>query len=95
MSAVMESGAAGPAGIAGGSLTPALSPAGEREKPYSLSRSRERAGVRAGVLTAIVVITVLVPIANLLVPAGKVQTGQDFLYAVITFPADQGRTHRP
>ena len=67
MSAVIES-----VGRAARPLTAALSPApGEREKADSLFRSRERAGVRVGVLTAILVITVLVPIANLLVPQGS------------------------
>jgi urea transport system permease protein len=63
----------GSVGAAGGPLTPALSPVpGAREEHgLSLSRSRERAGVRVGVLTAILVITVLVPIANLLVPQGS------------------------
>jgi urea transport system permease protein len=53
-------------------LTPALSPVpGAREQGLSLSRVRERAGVRVGVFLALLAITVLVPIANLVVPQGS------------------------
>jgi urea transport system permease protein len=55
-----------------GPLTPALSPVpGAREQGLSLSRVRERAGVRVGVFLALLAITVLVPIANLVVPQGS------------------------
>jgi urea transport system permease protein len=50
-------------------LTPALSPVpGAREPGASLSRSRERAGVRAGLSIALLCICVLVPLLNLAVP---------------------------
>ena len=61
----------------------ALSPAGVRGRPYSLSRSRERVGARVGVLTAILVITILVPIANLVVPQGSVFHLSDYAVQLV------------
>src|SRR5205085_5633760 len=53
-------------------LTPTLSPAGERGPgAHSLSRWRERAGVRVGVAIALFAVAVLAPILNLIVPPGS------------------------
>ena len=48
-------------------LTPALSQ-GEREQDELLFRTRERAGLRAGVIAALLTVAVLVPVLNLIVP---------------------------
>ena len=54
-------------------LTPTLSRERERGQDealslFSLSRTRERAGVRAGVIAALLIVAILVPILNLIVP---------------------------
>src|SRR5437868_514924 len=73
-------------------LTPALSPEGEREPGAaiqtpslhsSLSRSRERAGVRVGVLLAIVAVAILAPLLNLVVPQGSVFHMSDYAVALV------------
>ena len=58
--------------VANAPLTPTLSPVpGARERGFSLSRSRERAGVRVGVLAALIAVCVLAPLLNLVVPAAS------------------------
>ena len=71
--------------VLGDPLTAALTPVpGAREEPgLSLSRSRERAGVRVGLLAAIVVVTLLVPIANLVVPQGSVFHLSDYAVQLV------------
>ncbi|CAG1019007.1 hypothetical protein BURC_03851 [Burkholderiaceae bacterium] len=70
-------------------LTPALSPVpGARESlqspyPASLSRWRERAGVRVGVCAALLTVAVLVPLLNLLVPIGHPLHLSDYAVALI------------
>jgi len=65
-------------------LTPALSPVpGAREPHISLSRWRERAGVRVGVCAALLTVAVLVPLLNLLVPIGHPLHLSDYAVALI------------
>jgi len=79
-------------------LTPTLSPEGERETTRaadkvvasvvsipasSLSRWRERVGVRVSVAIALIVIAVLVPILNLGVPQGNLFHLSDYAVALI------------
>jgi urea transport system permease protein len=68
-------------------LTPTLSPTlaqreREQEPAHSLSLW-ERAGVRAGVLAAIVIVTLLVPVLNLMVPAGSALHLSDYAVQLI------------
>lgn len=66
-------------------LTPTLSRQREREPvpPAPLSRSRGRAGVRAGVLLALIAVTVLAPLLNLAVPIGHPLHLSDYAVALI------------
>ena len=58
-------------------LTPTLSPVPGAREPYSLSLW-ERAGVRVGVLAALIAVVVLAPVLNLVVPEGNVFHLSDF-----------------
>jgi urea transport system permease protein len=67
-------------------LTPTLSREREREytvPPSSLSRWREKAGVRAGVALALIAVLVLAPALNLLVPQGSAFHLSDYAVALI------------
>ena len=70
--------------VANAPLTPTLSPVpGAREPVFSLSRSRERAGVRVGVLIALVAICILAPLLNLAVPTTSAFHLSDYAVALI------------
>jgi urea transport system permease protein len=68
------------------SLTPTLSPVPAERQPataHPLSRWRERAGVWAAVLAALIAVTVVAPMLNLLVPAGHPLHLSDYAVALI------------
>ena len=70
--------------VAGSPLTPTLSPVpGAREPALSLFLSRERAGVRVGVLIALVAICILAPLLNLAVPTTSAFHLSDYAVALI------------
>ncbi len=63
-------------------LTPALSRKRERDQRASLSL-RERVGVRAGVLIALIAVAVLMPVLNLVVPAGSAFHASDYAVQLV------------
>jgi urea transport system permease protein len=63
-------------------LTPALSRKREREQRASLSLW-ERVGVRAGVLIALIAVAVLMPVLNLVVPAGSAFHASDYAVQLV------------
>ncbi len=73
--------------VASDTLTPTLSREREREPiavpAPSLSRWRERAGVRAGVLLALIAVLLLAPLLNLVVPATSALHLSDYAIALI------------
>src|SRR4051812_11532358 len=66
--------------------TPTLSREREREPvghSFTLSRLRERAGVRAGVATALIAVCILAPLLNLVVPQGHPLHLSDYAVALV------------